>query len=119
MPLQRSLVLIVLTAGWTIQGCSNSANHPAPDDITANVDQNLRLVAHGSNKPLTFKADHAGLIRLYDVQKGDYLYSGALKPGDQFVLEPETDHAMINKQPAYLDHATNRYDEYHLYFLNQ
>jgi hypothetical protein len=102
-----------------MSGCTQSANRPPSDDITSNVDRNLRLVDSGTNKRLKFKADKAGLIRLYDVQKQDYLYSGSLKAGDQFVVEPNSDHAMINKDPAYLEHATNTYDEYRLYFLNQ
>ncbi|HSZ55888.1 MAG TPA: hypothetical protein VK797_09520 [Tepidisphaeraceae bacterium] len=100
-------------------GCSHAVSPKPDDEVTANVDRNLRLVDSGTNKKLKFKADHAGLIRLYDVQKGEYLYNGELKAGDQFALEPVADHAMINKEPAYLEHATNRYDEYQLYFLNQ
>ena len=100
-------------------GCAHAVSAQPDDEVTANVDRNLRLVDSGTNKLLKFKADHPGLIRLYDVQKGEYLYTGEWKAGDQFALEPVADHAMINKEPAYLAHATNRYDEYQLYFLNQ
>jgi hypothetical protein len=113
--------IAVVLAGLGLIWMTGCASPPPPDnsDIAANVGKNLRLVDSGANKTLKFKADHPGLIRVYNVQKQDYLYSGALNAGDQFTLEPNSDHAMINKNPAYLDHATNKYDEYRLYFLNQ
>lgn len=102
-----------------MNGCGGAAPPPPDDEVAANVNRNLRLVDSGINKQLKFKADHAGEIRVYDVQKQENLYTGQMKAGDQFVLEPVADHAMLNKDPAYLEHATNRYDEYQLYFMNQ
>jgi hypothetical protein len=113
-------VLLVLPGlCWLTGGCGNPASPPLDSDVAANVNRNLRLVDSGTNKQLKFKADHPGLIQLYDVQKNEFLYTGELKAGDQFVLEAVSDHAMVNKQPVYLEHATNRYDEYQLFFLNQ
>jgi hypothetical protein len=111
----------VFLAGLALICMLGCGSPPQSDnsDIAASVDKNLRLVDSGTNKTLKFKADHAGLIRVYDAQKQDFLYSGALKAGDQFVLEPNSDHATINKEAAYLIHATNKYDEYQLFFLNQ
>ena len=106
-------MLIVL-----LVGCG-PRNPPLDQDVEANVQKNLHLVAEGTNQELTFKADRAGVIRVYDFQKGDYLYTGPMKAGEQFRLIPDSDHAMINKQPVYLDHATNRFDEYRLYFMSQ
>jgi len=111
------LCSVLLSASWIGTGCGPAAAPPPNEQATENVDNNLRLVGSGINTPLNFKADHAGVIRVYDFQKGDYLYSGPLKAGDQFTLNPEADYATLNKQPVFLDHATNRYDEYRLYFM--
>jgi hypothetical protein len=112
-------VSVVLFAGILLTGCSQPVGAAPDEQVTSNVEKNLRLVASGTNMPLTFKADRPGTLRVYDFQNDQYLFTGALKAGDQFTLVPQADHATVNKEPVFLEHATNRYDEYRLYFMGQ
>lgn len=112
-------VCVALLSVNLLSGCSQPSAAPPDEQVTSNVEKNLRLVASGTNMPLTFKADRPGTLRVYNFRTGEYLYTGTLKAGEQFTLVPQADYATLDKQAVFLDHATNRYDEYRLYFMGQ
>ena len=117
MHLRRTCPLAALLALALVCGCQPSNDGSAP--TRGNRADDLRLVAQGRNQELRFKADEAGTIYVNNFTAGDYLYTGPLAKGDTFVLTPNSNRAMVNKQSIYLDHDTNTHDEYRLYFLNR
>lgn len=116
--MRNSQVLVLVTfAGLAlVAGCHSSGTKP---NEPTNVNPNLRMVAEGANKTLTFKAGHPGELYVYDLDTGEYVFQGHLAPGEQFVIEPDSDHATIDKQPVGLQHDTNSRDTYRLYFSQQ
>jgi len=99
-----------------LAGCQSSK--PIPNEPT-NANPNLKMVAEGTNKSLSFKATHPGELYAYDMDSGEYVYRGHLSPGEQFVMEPDSANATIDKQPVSLIRQTNSHDNYRLYFLEQ
>jgi len=79
---------------------------------------NLRMVAEGTNRELVFKADKPGMLIVNNFSHGGNLLTTHLKPGDEFKLLPNADHAMIGKTSIHLDYDTNTVDTYRLYFVN-
>jgi hypothetical protein len=99
-----------------LAGCHSASTNP---NEPTNTNPNLKMVAEGTNKTLSFKATHPGELYAYDMDSGEYVYRGHLSPGEQFVLEADSDHASIDKQPVSLLRQTNAHDNYRLYFLEQ
>lgn len=88
-----------------------SANGPASESIP--------LVAEGRNAQLTYKAKHAGILDLYDPDSNQFLFQGPLAAGQQFVFEPASGRATIDKEPIDLDHPTNNRDNYQIFFVEK
>ena len=99
-----------------MSGCQPANDNSAAGNTRAD---DLRLMAKGTNQEIRFTADHPGTVYVNNFTAGDYLYTGPLAKGDVFILAPNSNHAVVNKQAVYLDHDTNAHDEYRLYFLNK
>ena len=117
MHLRRVLTFAALFALILAAGCQSTPEAPA--NTGRNPADNLRLVADGRNTELKFKADHLGSIVVTNFSNGDTVYRGTLKAGDVFVLTPNSNRALINKETVYLDHETNSRDEFRVYFLDR
>ena len=126
---RRILSSLYLGATLLITGCHHeTAPAVLADDnlgptaeeraITKRVDQ-MKLVAQGVNKQISYKATSFGQILLYDQDSGDFIYRGPLVGGERFVFEPASSRAEINKQIIDLERTTNQRDEYRLYFVPQ
>lgn len=77
----------------------------------------MKPVAAGVNTELTFKAPSYGELFLYDFTSGDFIFRGDLTKGEQFVFEPASSLATVNKQWIALIRDTNDKDEYRLFFV--
>ncbi|HSU66689.1 MAG TPA: hypothetical protein VLJ39_07445 [Tepidisphaeraceae bacterium] len=130
--IQISKPLALLWAGAflapMLAGCQHASAPAAPQEETSAdmahdaIDKaagSNKLVAHGKNKQLYFKAPQYGRIYLYDADAGQFIYRGFLAAGEAFMFEPASSRATINKQTADLERYTNEHDEYELYFAPQ
>ena len=120
-------VRLLLVAGLSIVGISSAGCQPhlapKPDEmspaeqamVAQRVDQ-MKMVAHGANKELAYKAAQYGQLYIYDLDTGVFAYKGYLAPGENFVLQPASSRAEINKQHVDLARETNAHDEYQLFF---
>jgi len=84
--------------------------------ISGPAADNVPLVAEGRNKQLSFKAKQAGTLVLYDPDADQFLFQGPLAAGQQFVFEPASGLATIDKERVDLDHVTNDRDNYQVFF---
>ena len=108
----------------SILGCQDK--HPAAEEALPGVQQlvaqgvdKMKMVANGANKELSYKAAEFGRVYLYDLDSGRFIYKGYLAPGEQFVFEPASSRAEINKRHVDLDYDTNERDQYQLFFAPQ
>lgn len=127
--LKRFAFPLVCTALW-VAGCQHSGPvqtrasggdsipGPDPDTVAGSIDQ-AKMVASGVNKQLTYKAPKYGKLYLYDAETGQFVFRGTVAPGEQFLFEPASSRAQINKQTIDLERGTNEKDEYRLYFAPQ
>lgn len=130
---QRTCLFIsVLFSALLAGGCASRSSDASADaaykpipgemDIAGKATDEkdpLRLVAHGINKQLSYKASEPGTLYVYDFDNNRFVYVGPLNAGEQFVLEPASNRATVNKQPVPLVHDTNDRDQYRVYFSRQ
>jgi len=118
-----SSALAIVTLG--IAGCQHPApppvdSGPAPDAQSMNSKINeMKMVSSGTNHQLVYKATQPGELYVVDAVTGKYVYDAPLAAGEQFVFEPASSRATINKQTVDLIRGSNETDEYRMYFVPQ
>jgi hypothetical protein len=110
------------SASVFLAGCQHNSIEQgrAQEDVPtqAKLDE-LKPVATGVNKQFYYKAPKYGELFLYDFNSGEFIFRGHLAAGEQFLFEPASSRATINKQTIDLDRGTNEQDEYRLFFVPQ
>lgn len=116
----RGLLCLLVCSVCLLSGCPPAGGPSDAGPSTAgNGGANLQLVANGKNKELSYKAKQPGMLYLYDPDSNEFVFRGRVNAGEQFVFEPGSSLAMIDKQRIELEHPTNDRDEYRLYFATQ
>lgn len=124
MRFSRQIVSIsVLCLVCVAAGCQPAETIPnytsGRPAVSVPAGDNVPLVAEGRNKQLSFKAKQAGTLDLYDPDANQFLFHGPLAAGQQFVFDPASGLATIDKERVDLDHVTNNRDNYQVFFSEQ
>jgi hypothetical protein len=119
--LSSSLAIVALG----IAGCQHplpppldSGPAPDPEVMNGKIDQ-MKMVGSGTGHQLVYKTTQPGELYVFDAATGKYVYDAPLAAGEQFVFEPASSRATINKQPVDLIRGSNDKDEYRMYFVPQ
>lgn len=111
--------LLMMSAMLWLGPAGCGPTKPANNPNLAGLGPDLREVAKAKGSRLEYKADRAGKLYLYDYDSDQFLYSGPIKAGETFVLEPASNRALLGTQPLDLDYPANAFDDYRLYLSAQ
>ena len=125
MRMSRLVVASIFAACLIGMGTGCQPEEPVPNytrgrpSADGPATEGVPLVAEGRNVQLTYKTKHAGRLLLYDPDSNQFLFKGRLEAGQQFVFEPASGVASIDKERIDLDHPTNNRDNYQIYFAEK
>lgn len=110
---------VVISAALLVSLAGCGPSKPAEDPHLGGLGPDLHEVAKSRGKRLEYKAGRPGKLYLYDYDTSQFLYSGQIKSGETFVLEPASNRALLGTQPLDLDYPANAFDDYRLYLADQ